>query len=161
MNVIYRPSIMGFLANNAAHINLTTIKQNKMSELTNAQLVANVVAYIVSKTPQSASTTVNDQIVAINEALAKEPPTLPQAIENLGELIKRSSDNEHVHDLIDAAIDLSVYEPGESLSDDIKTALAALSSGVKAWSNERKENRKKKRAFLDGTIESDDDAVKI
>jgi len=83
------------------------------------------------------------------------PESYPEAVEDAAELLKSTTTNHHVKEMIDAVADLAVHEPDESWFDEFGDAWSALSEGMKARRERRKAEKESESTSADETGSDD------
>lgn len=100
-----------------------------------------------------------DEIAAdINAEIQKgiaNPESYPEAVEDAAELLKSTTTNEHIKEMIDAVADLAVHEQGESWFDEFGDAWSALSEGMKARRERRNAEKESESTSADETGSDD------
>lgn len=96
----------------------------------------------VSQLPDEVKTSAENIAVSVESNIV-QPKTINDAIVSTGEILKIATPGKtHVHKIIDAAIDLSIHEEGESGFEDAGTLISVIDDAVKAWKEKRKDERK-------------------
>lgn len=110
-----------------------------------AENIGTVAGFAVNQLPDGTQVTAEDIAIAVENGIAN-PPEGPEAIASAGDILKAATPGkEHVHKIIDAAVDLAVHEDGEGAFEDAGTLLKVVDDAIKAWRDERKSDRKERK----------------